>query len=229
MLFDYSKSFSSVSFSNTLLFIFSFFDKIYCINLSNRTDRWNMCLRQFSKFEMCNVQRFDAVKYNHPKLSTKANRQIGCALSHYNIIKEAKLKNYSNILVLEDDFLFLVSPEQFRKNLNELEKYKNFDVCMLSYSCNNFENIDNTIFMKIIFSQTASGYIVNSHYYDKLISLYEWGIPLLEQTKIHWEYANDIIWKDLQKNDNWIGFKERQGKQMASYSDNSKQICDYNF
>jgi len=25
-----------------------------------------------------------------------------------------------------------------------------------------------------------------------------------------------------------VGFKERQGKQMASYSDNSKQFCDYN-
>ena len=78
----------------------SSFEKIYCINLSSRTDRWDMCLRQFSKFGMCNVQRFDAVKYNHPKLSAKANGQIGCALSHYNIIKEAKLKNYSNILVL---------------------------------------------------------------------------------------------------------------------------------
>lgn len=82
--------------------------------------------------------------------------------------------------------------------------------------------------MKINFAQTASGYIVNSHYYDNIISLYEWAIPLLEQTKMHWEYANDIVWKDLQKNDNWIGFKERQGKQMASYSDNSKQFQDYN-
>ena len=88
----------------------SSFEKIYCINLSSRTDRWDMCLRQFSKFGMSDVQRFDAVKYNHPKLSAKTNGHIGCTLSHYNIIKEAKLKNYSNILVLEDDFIFLKEP-----------------------------------------------------------------------------------------------------------------------
>ena len=104
--------------------MFSFFEKIYCINLSSRADRWDMCLRQFSKFGMSDVQRFDAVKYNNPKLSAKANGHIGCGLSHYNIIKEAKLKNYSNILVLEDDFIFLKEPYEFniklKKSLDEL-------------------------------------------------------------------------------------------------------------
>ena len=102
----------------------SSFEKIYCINLSSRTDRWDMCLRQFSKFGMSDVQRFDAVKYNNPKLSAKANGHIGCGLSHYNIIKEAKLKNYSNILVLEDDFIFLKEQNEFniklKKSLDEL-------------------------------------------------------------------------------------------------------------
>ena len=104
--------------------MFSFFEKVYCINLSSRVDRWNNCLNQFSKFDVSNVQRFEAIKYNHPKLSTKANAHIGCVLSHYNIIKEAKLKNYSNILVLEDDFLFLKEPDELniklKKSLNEL-------------------------------------------------------------------------------------------------------------
>ena len=153
---------------------------------------------------------------------------VGCGLSHLHVLKIAKERKYKNILILEEDFLFLVSPEKFCENLKELEKYQLFDVCMLSYNNHNYENIDNSIFMKINFAQTASGYIINSHYYDKLISLYEWSIPLLEQTKMHWEYANDVVWKNLQKYDNWVGFKERQGKQMASYSDNSKQFCDYN-
>lgn len=104
--------------------MFSFFEKIYCINLSNRTDRWDHCQNQFSKFGIYNVQRFDAVKCNHPGLSAKANAHIGCVLSHYNIIKEAKLKNYSNILVLEDDFLFLKEPNELniklKKSLDEL-------------------------------------------------------------------------------------------------------------
>ena len=102
----------------------SFFEKIYCINLTSRTDRWGNCQAQFSKFGMSGVQRFDAIKCNHPNLSAKTNGHIGCSLSHYNIIKEAKLKNYSNILVLEDDFIFLKEPDEFniklKKSLDEL-------------------------------------------------------------------------------------------------------------
>ena len=196
-----------------------FIDKIIYINLDKRTDRREHMEKQLENFGLT-AERFSAIE-NEEGI-------VGCGLSHLNVLKIAKERKYKNILILEDDFLFLVSSEKFFENLKELEKYKNFDVCMISYNCNNYKNIDDTIFMKINFAQTASGYIINSHYYDKLISLYEWSIPLLEQTKMHWEYANDVVWKNLQKDDNWIGFKERQGKQMACYSDNSKQFYDYN-
>jgi GR25 family glycosyltransferase involved in LPS biosynthesis len=174
--------------------------------------------KQLEKFGL-NAERFSAIEHKEGC--------VGCILSHLNVLKIAKERKYSNILILEVDFLFLVSPEKFYENIKELEKYKDFDVCMISYNCNNYEDICDSIFIRINFASTTSGYIVNSYYYDKLISLYEWALPLLEKTNIHWEDANDIVWKDLQKNDNWIGFKERQGKQMASYSDCSKQFCDY--
>lgn len=196
-----------------------FIDKIIYINLDKRTDRREHMEKQLEQFRLT-TERFSAIEHKEGC--------VGCILSHLNVLKIAKERKYKNILILEDDFLFLVSPEKFCENLKELEKYKLFDVCMISYNCNNYENIDDDIFMKINFAQTTSGYIVNYHYYDKLISLYEWAFPLLEQTNIHWEYAADVVWKNLQKNDNWIGFKERQGKQMASYSDCSKVFCDYN-
>jgi len=196
----------------------TFIDKIIYINLDKRIDRREHMEQQLKNFGLT-AERYSAIK--------REEGFIGCGLSHLNVLKIAIEREYKNILILEDDFLFLVSPEKFFENLKELEN-KEFDVCMLSYNSNNYENIDNSIFIKFNFTQTASGYIVNSHYYDNIISLYEWAIPLLEQTKMHWEYANDIVWKDLQKNDNWIGFKERQGKQMASYSDNSNQFHDYN-
>lgn len=100
-------------------FPFGYFDKIYCINLKTRPDRWENCKKQFSLFGVSNFQRFEAVKYNNSKLSKKANAQIGCALSHYQIIKEAKTKNYSRILVLEDDFSFVQSPEILNIELNK--------------------------------------------------------------------------------------------------------------
>ena len=57
------------------------------------------------------------------------------------------------------------------------------------------------------------------NYFEKLINLYEWALPLLNSTKCHWIYANDQIWKDYQKQDNWYYFKIRIGKQRPSYSD----------
>lgn len=100
--------------------IFSYFDKIYCINLNHRDDRWADCLAQFSKFNFSDrVERFDAIKYKNPILSPKANGHIGCGLSQYLIMKDAKNKNYSSILILEDDFLFLKEPKEFENKLQK--------------------------------------------------------------------------------------------------------------
>jgi hypothetical protein len=46
-----------------------------------------------------------------------------------------------------------------------------------------------------------------------LIELYEYNIPLLEQTQEHWNYANDIVWKQLQQQDKWYFINNRIGKQ----------------
>ena len=80
----------------------------------------------------------------------------------------------------------------------------------------------------MINAQTASGYIVNESMYDRLIALYETNIPLLEQSKKHWIYANDQIWKQLQgSNSEWFATTVRIGKQRASYSDNAQSFQDY--
>jgi len=139
---------------------------------------------------------------------------------------------YKNILILEDDFTFLVSKEELEDNLNRFFNCDiglNYNVCMLSYNLHEYKDIDNMVVSKVLFAQTASGYIVNSNYYNKLIELFEWAVPLLLDTGKHWLYANDIVWRDLQKTDNWYYFKTRIGKQCAGYSDNSNCYNDYNY
>lgn len=100
---------------------------------------------------------------------------------------------------------------------------------MLSYNLHKYEEIKDECVNRLLFSQTASGYLVNSHYYDKLINLYEKTMPLLEKTRQHWNYANDIVWKDLQKTDNWYYFKTRIGKQRAGYSNHANKVVDLGF
>ena len=64
-------------------------------------------------------------------------------------------------------------------------------------------------------------------FYDKMIELYEWTIPLLQETKEHWNYANDQCWKRLQPESNWYCLTPRCGRQRAGYSDNSEKFQDY--
>lgn len=85
---------------------FKFFDKIFCINLDSRPDRWAKCQEKFKKLGILDkVERFSAFKLEHPDPAyKKILGQSGCTLSHLSILKKALDNNYSNYLVLEDDF-----------------------------------------------------------------------------------------------------------------------------
>lgn len=195
-------------------------DKIIYINLSKRTDRRQEIEQELNNFSL-EYERFEAIE--EPSFGI-----VGCGKSHLSVLKLAKERNYKNILILEDDFMFLVSKEEFEQNLSNFFSLNlPFDVCMLSYNLINSTELENNVVNKVVEVQTASGYIVNNHYYDKLIQLYEWALPLLEQTRQHWIYANDQIWKQYQPNDNWYYFKTRLGKQSPSHSDNSEKFEDY--
>lgn len=195
-------------------------DKIIYINLNKRRDIRDEIEQELNNFGL-EYERFEAI--DTPNFSA-----IGCFKSHLSVLKLAKERNYKNILILEDDFMFLVSKEEFEENLSNFFSLNlNWDVCMLSYNLIKSEQLDNNVVNKVIEVQTASGYIVNNHYYDKLIKLYEWALPLLEQTRQDWIYVNDQIWKQYQPHDNWYYFKTRLGKQRPSYSDLSKVFVNY--
>lgn len=195
-------------------------DKIFYINLDKRGDRRKEIEQELNLMDLP-YERFPAI-YNE-------NGIVGCGYSHLAVFKLARERGYKNILIFEDDFTFLVSKTEFNDYLDKLfNNFKNFDVCFLSYNCDIFQDIPEQTFIKrVLNAQTAAGYIINEHYYDSLISLYEVAIPLLEETSCHWIYANDQCWKGLQQKDTWICFDKRIGKQRAGYSDNSNKFTDY--
>jgi GR25 family glycosyltransferase involved in LPS biosynthesis len=126
----------------------------------------------------------DNLKYERYKAIDMPHMGIyGCMLSHLNVLKLARDRGYKNILILEDDFTFLVSNDEFQDNLKQFfESNIYYNVCMISYNLQEKEKIENSIVSRVLFAQTASGYIVNSNYYDTLIELYENTAPLLIQT-----------------------------------------------
>lgn len=196
-------------------------DKIFYINLDKRPDRKEAIESELTKFSLINKsERYSAIETEQGF--------IGCAYSHLNVLKLAKEKNYNNVLILEDDFTFIISPEEFEQELtNFFSTDIPYDVIMISYNIIKHQTLENIAVDKIIEAQTASGYIVHSNYYQKLIDLFEDAIPKLEETYMHWVYANDQIWKQYQPNDNWYFFKKRIGIQRPDYSDNSNCFVDY--
>ena len=220
--------------------ISNYIDKVFYINLEHRTDRRQEIEGELNNFNIP-YERFNAY-------STLDIGIVGCTKSHLEVLKEAKKRKYKNILIFEDDFKFIVSKEEFEKNIIMLYETKlncanngnngnnvnnssinsiNFDICMLSYNLiKSKSNIEIPFLIKVLEVQTASGYIVNETIYDRLIDLYEYALPLLESTQQHWNYANDQIWKHLQPNSNWYCFTQRLGIQRPSYSDNGKSFCD---
>lgn len=195
-----------------------YIDKIIYINLDNRIDRKNQIINELEKMNL-KYERFPAIK--------NENGALGCSKSHLEVIKLAKEKKYKNILVLEDDFDFLVNKDEFNNQINKLFQI-DFDVCLLAYNTPNLYNSEFPFLYKIIDAQTTSGYIVNSKYYDTLIKHWEFALDLFEQTGNDTKYTCDQSWKILQQKDNWYCFKKRIGKQRKSYSDIQKGIIDSN-
>lgn len=204
-------------------------DKIIFINLDRRRDRLEEIIEEFKKMEIPpnKIIRFDAISHNIGN--------IGCSLSHLNVMKMVKENGWKNVLILEDDFSFVVNKEYLNEFLNYVfkELNKSWDVIMFGYNLNESNNYslpynDDDIYLgKVGFAQTASGYLVNQHYYDTLIANYEEGNRLLMQQNKHWLYANDLYWRVLQEKDEWLYAKTRIGIQRMSYSDNARGITDY--
>jgi glycosyl transferase family 25 len=194
------------------------FGGVFYINLETRVDR---------KDEIENELTNLGLKYNRFNAIRNDFGIVGCTASHLEVIKLAKTQKLKNVLIFEDDFQLLVSVEEFWDKMNTFFKKKiDYDVLMLSYNMNISEEHDDDL-LKVFEAQTASGYLVNEKMYDKLISLWEFALPLLESTRQHWIYANDQIWKTLQPENTWLAFKVRLGKQRASYSNLANTFMDY--
>ena len=195
-------------------------DKIIYINLNKRIDRRTDIEKELNDFNL-EYERFEAIE-------TPGFGILGCGQSHLAVLKLAKERGYKNVLIFEDDFTFLVSKEEFENELNKFFDLNiDYNVCMLSYNIIKSEETKHGFLLKSIEVITASGYIVNSNYYDTLIELYEHAMVQLEETHRHWIYANDQAWLPLQLTDNWFCFTKRIGKQKASFSDNTLMYFDY--
>ena len=156
---------------------FNYFDKIFCINLDERTDRWEKCLNKFSLLGIEDkVERLSAVNLSHlTERDPKIRGRAGCVLSHAKILRKAKELNLGSYLVLEDDFDLCYSPEDCLESLSlslkELpEKWNIFYLggnLTDEYGTFPLEKFSDNLF-KLNSCHTTHSFAVNSNFYDSL-------------------------------------------------------------
>jgi glycosyl transferase family 25 len=187
----------------------------FYINLDTRTDRRDQIEAECARMSIA-VERFPACRSLTPP--------IGCTLSHLTVLKLARERGLPSVLVFEDDFEFLVSKDVLDDVLIHLPE--DYDVVMLSYNLLRSEPYNHR-FVRVLEAQTASGYIVHSRMYDRLIATLEEGYQLfLANPHVHWLYINDQYWKRLQPESRWYATTVRMGKQRPGWSDLGQKFVD---
>jgi hypothetical protein len=123
----------------------------------------------------------------------------------------------------------VLSPEDQEKVKDFLTKHKNFDVLLIAgNNMGEYTRLDNFC-VKISKCQTTTGYLVKSHYYDRLIQNYEEGINNLKQNiGLINKYAIDQHWTRLQLRDIWYLLTPLTVTQKPDYSDIEKKEINYN-
>lgn len=76
-----------------------YFDKIICINLDRRTDKWAECQKQFDKYGLT-VERFSG----HDMAGAIGWGNNGCTASHRGVLELICHHKWKRTLILEDDF-----------------------------------------------------------------------------------------------------------------------------
>jgi len=194
-------------------------DKIIYINMDARTDRRAELEAEFARLGIPEdkIMRFPASSYN-------GCPNTGCLVSHANVINLAYEMGYRNVLVLEDDFRFIEDAAKVNADIGAFFDMKlDWDVLMLT-TCSAVVIPEYVGYLtsRISSSTNGAGYLVNRQMMMELVELFDSNVENLFNTKAHWLYQNDILWKSLMPTKQWYMFNHYLGYQVSGYSDLSQ-------
>jgi hypothetical protein len=193
---------------------------ILYINLDHRIDRQEHLVAEMKKIGITNPERFPAVKMELGN--------IGCTFSHIRCLELAKMRDWDQVFICEDDITF-VNPELFLSNLEKFIASRiKWDVLVVGG--NNAPPFipENDFCVRVQNIQTTTGYIVKKKYYDVLLSNFKEGVTLLiREPEKKKQFSIDIYWKILQNRDRWFTLIPLSVIQYYDYSDIEGKVIDY--
>lgn len=195
----------------------NYFDKILCINLNRRTDRWKICQKEFQRHNL-KVERFAAIdgqKFTAGTTDWMTGPRIGCCKSHVNILKMMVQNNLKRILIIEDDIHFI---DNFQEVFCEKIKFVPQDYDML-YLCGNnpkkLEKINDHLF-KISSALSTGCYAISINFAKRII-------PEIDKFK----EPVDCVYSANTPNCQCYIFNPYLCQQRADFSDIENKFTDY--
>lgn len=157
-----------------------YFDEVYYINLDYREDRRKLFEERSTAIGLEAIRfagivpedgQYDYIVSNQK--DTRRKWKVGCTLSHQAIVRIAKEKGLQNVLIFEDDCIFLDGfVEKAKKCVNDL-KTQNWDLMYFGGQPNQYAT-----FVTENLGQIQNGgiysthsYAVNHTFYDKLLAV----------------------------------------------------------
>lgn len=200
-----------------------YFDKIYCINLIRRPDRWEKVKIEFERVGFDDVTRYEGVdgetldttkfSYN-PSLLVG---ELGIMETHIQIITEAKKNNLSSILILEDDVYFTDEISKLRDYLESVPD----DWDMIYFGGNHKYGLPpvnvNDKIIKLNKTVALQCVAIKNSIYDKILKVTENRPKQI-----------DGCYADLQPWVSAYGFNPNMALQTVDYSDIQNKTVNYN-
>ena len=208
----------------------------FYINLDHRTDRSDEFLRELARVRLSGTQRIPGVlltdeenekinreggflwpaDYNHLNSLVKAQR--ACALSHKEAVRKAKENGWKNVLIFEDDCIFI---DDIKSELVKIEdfisKNDNWDMIFLGVSLNFAPEPYNDTFYRLRGNfATAHSYIVNSRFYDEILNF-----------SFNEHLTNDTYYRFKSNTHEVLLTKKMLTTQRDGFSDNENRHMEY--
>lgn len=184
---------------------FDYFDKIFCINLDSRPDRWELAQSEFDKVGISDrVERVTAITTKEvpydprPRKNRNASDLLGqfaCASSHNKCTKLAIQYNARNYLVFEDDFYFKNYDESYLNTcINELPS----DWRLFSFGYNDWSQRKPNEFYsenlnKMYGFGLAHAYAINGNIFNHLNTEFEKRVIKSETRRKRWWKRNEYF------------------------------------
>ena len=189
---------------------FDYFDRIFCINLDSRPDRWELAKSEFEKIGILErVERVTAITTDELQYDPRPRKnrsssdllgQFACASSHNKCTKLAIKYNAKNYLTFEDDFFFNGYDSEYLADcISELPSdWRLFLLGHARWNQKRCKSYSENLYKMNGFG-LAHAYAINGHMFTEMDSKFEKKVIRGKTNRARWFKRNEWFLNDATK------------------------------